>query len=241
MVENEAPDGGGLAYGSLTGVGGGSGGEVINTTVAKNKALHGGGVYLNENSGPLFINCILSGNEAQNNGADYYHSQSNGTLLSTVDGPGDFFVDADHGDFRLKEGSAPVDGGYPDTAGLHLPAVDLDGNPRISGAKIDMGAYEFKSSSAVRFASASGLGSTGFAREGKNLRISWPAGIEAAGPLRVRDSRGRVVLEAMRVQVSAGGATLVPAATLLSGAYLVDLAFLRDGRLGNLAATVTFP
>lgn len=55
----------------------------------------------------------------------------------------------DRKDFRLVEGSPCIDKGKPDTTGLNLPPVDLDGGPRIvdgdeNGSKIiDMGCYEF--------------------------------------------------------------------------------------------------
>jgi hypothetical protein len=53
------------------------------------------------------------------------------------------FVDAAIGDLRLQAGSPAIDAG--DQA--LLPAgitTDLDGNPRVVGANVDMGAYEFQ-------------------------------------------------------------------------------------------------
>ena len=37
-----------------------------------------------------------------------------------------------------------IDAGNPDTTGLNLPEIDLDGNPRIVNGRIDMGAYEWQ-------------------------------------------------------------------------------------------------
>ncbi len=50
------------------------------------------------------------------------------------------FVHAATGDFHLSTGSPAIDadGG----AGQELPAKDLDGNPRLQGATVDMGVYE---------------------------------------------------------------------------------------------------
>jgi hypothetical protein len=45
--------------------------------------------------------------------------------------------------FRLQAGSPCIDAGTEDAAGL--PEVDFDGNPRVSGATVDMGACEFGS------------------------------------------------------------------------------------------------
>jgi hypothetical protein len=50
------------------------------------------------------------------------------------------FVDAGVGDLRLREGSPCVDTGL--ASALPGDALDLDGNPRVAGASIDMGAYE---------------------------------------------------------------------------------------------------
>jgi hypothetical protein len=45
--------------------------------------------------------------------------------------------------WSLQEASPCINAGIPDTAGLGLPALDLAGNQRIRGGRIDMGAYEF--------------------------------------------------------------------------------------------------
>ena len=48
------------------------------------------------------------------------------------------------GDVHLLMGSPAINAGTPDTTGLNLTAVDLDGNPRIHSNRIDMGAYEYQ-------------------------------------------------------------------------------------------------
>ena len=45
-------------------------------------------------------------------------------------------------DWSLLDSSPCVNTGTPDTTGLHLPATDLLGNPRIFGIRVDMGAIE---------------------------------------------------------------------------------------------------
>jgi hypothetical protein len=57
------------------------------------------------------------------------------------------FVDSTNFDFNLKANSPCINTGTPDTTGLCLPATDLDGNPRVADLCIDMGAYEYCSSS----------------------------------------------------------------------------------------------
>ena len=45
-------------------------------------------------------------------------------------------------DWSLSDESPAVNRGTPDTTGLHLPATDLLGNPRIYGIRVDMCAIE---------------------------------------------------------------------------------------------------
>jgi hypothetical protein len=45
------------------------------------------------------------------------------------------------GDFRLQADSPCIDAGREDAPGL--PEVDFDGRPRVSGATVDIGPFEF--------------------------------------------------------------------------------------------------
>jgi len=47
-------------------------------------------------------------------------------------------------DFSLAWNSGCIDAGRSDTLGLLIPAADLSGNPRIMGAAIDIGCYEYQ-------------------------------------------------------------------------------------------------
>jgi hypothetical protein len=50
--------------------------------------------------------------------------------------------DALAADWSLQNSSPCVNTGTPDTTGLNLPELDIAGNPRLYGIRIDMGAYE---------------------------------------------------------------------------------------------------
>ena len=67
--------------------------------------------------------------------------------VNAIDGGGNIYDNPNfegQDDYHLSENSPCINAGIPDTTGLNLPEFDLDGNPRISGDRIDMGAYEFQ-------------------------------------------------------------------------------------------------
>jgi predicted outer membrane repeat protein len=54
------------------------------------------------------------------------------------------FIDPLNEDYSLNWNSPCIETGKEDTTGLYLPHNDLNGNPRIVNARVDMGAYEFQ-------------------------------------------------------------------------------------------------
>ena len=60
---------------------------------------------------------------------------------SNRDAEDPLFVNQAAGNLRLTSGSPMIDAGYPDTP--NLPATDLGGGPRVLGAAVDIGAYEY--------------------------------------------------------------------------------------------------
>ena len=158
---NQATYGGGAYYGTLN-----------NCTLSGNSAAgEGGGTY----SGKL-SNCTLSGNSAGtagggaysgtlNNCIVYYNSAPDGNYDSSstlnyccttplpASGTGNLtnaplLVNLAGGDLHLQTNSHSINAGLNAYA---VGATDLDGNPRISGGTVDVGAYEFQ-----------GTGLTGF-------------------------------------------------------------------------------
>jgi parallel beta-helix repeat protein len=157
---------------SVTNGGGAYKATLYNCTMASNSAAsYGGGVFQS-----ALNNCTLVGNAAWTGGGAYYATLTNciaydnsarygtncssstlryccTTPLSAV--PGNFtnaplFVNEANGNFRLQATSACINAG----ANPFAPAgLDLDGNPRISGGTVDVGAYEFQNpASAISYA-----------------------------------------------------------------------------------------
>ena len=165
IVNNHASYGGGALFSSN------SHPDLINNTISNNIAdSRGGGLLFTSNNHSNIFNTIIYGNEAEigeqiclnSSGSDpnfYYSDIENGLngfgftgTASIEDYDGEYennimlnplFVEPETGNFRLLEYSPCIDAGIPDTTGLNLPEFDLDGNPRIPGTRIDMGAYEF--------------------------------------------------------------------------------------------------
>ena len=137
---------------------------IVNCTISGNSAigtsLPGGGGICNRSSSPIITNCILWGNSngeiVNQNGSDPTVSHCNVQGGYTGNGNNNIdadpqFEDAANGVFRLKAGSPCIDAGDNDAyenadniAGNNslLNDKDLDGNPRLQGGTIDMGAYE---------------------------------------------------------------------------------------------------
>ena len=127
---------------------------LINCTIVDNEADDlGGGMSCQQNSHIELINAILW----NNNPDDIFvlpNSQSSVTVTySDIQegwtGTGNIssnplFYNSSIGDYHLTQNSPCINTGTPDTIGLHLPPWDLDGNPRIYGGRIDMGAYEWQ-------------------------------------------------------------------------------------------------
>jgi hypothetical protein len=147
IITNEsyslAPNGGSGGGVSL------NGGILRNCTIVGNKVADGGGVTRN---GGTIQNCIIvnnvTGSDAgpgapnwRNADATAYQNVctpvSVGTGCVTADPA---FMDAASSNYRLLLGSPCIDAGMT-IAGL--PETDLAGSPRVTGLRVDIGAYEY--------------------------------------------------------------------------------------------------
>jgi hypothetical protein len=125
-------------------------GTMTNCTIVENSAnLLGGGIYCNYKD-PTLNNCILWNNYPE----EIYleHIYANVTYLTYCDIEGGWaeesnidvdpmFVDATNGDYHLMWDSPCVDAGDPEFVG-EVDEVDIDGEPRLVGGRVDMGADE---------------------------------------------------------------------------------------------------
>ncbi len=138
--------------------------ELINVSIIGNNATKYGGAVYSLNQSVSLYNCILWNNFPQ----EVYHASTGelGIEYSDVkngaggilDEKGNFNwsdtnTDLDpgfnvaNGMAYIRDASSPViNSGNPDTTGLGLPPLDLAGNPRIIGGRIDMGAFEYSGS-----------------------------------------------------------------------------------------------
>ncbi|MHC4620307.1 MAG: BACON domain-containing protein [Planctomycetota bacterium] len=121
---------------------------VTGCTFYGNSAASGGGIDSVGTSNPVLVNCILWGNIASAAPEVYgicsvSHSDVAGGHAGTGNIDADpCFVNAAGGDFHLLEGSPCVEAGDP--AYIAAPGeTDIDGEPRITGLRVDMGVDEF--------------------------------------------------------------------------------------------------
>jgi hypothetical protein len=152
---------------------------LINCTLTGNSAGYTGGGLLNSAAN----NCIVYDNTAgimagagSNYGLDPFYTSGSVTMnycctFPLPVGAGNFtaaplFMDQASGNFRLQHNSPCINAGN----NTYAPAgLDLDGNPRIVGGIVDIGAYEFQNSPLlslvsdgqhgflIRFVSSAGL------------------------------------------------------------------------------------
>jgi hypothetical protein len=125
-----------------TAFGGGALGYITNCTLVGNAAGQGGGTYEG-----LLQNCIVYNNSAAS-GSNHIYSTLNNCCTAPLptSGIGSFtnapqFIDQAGGNLRLQSNSPCINRGE---SSLTWGTVDLDGRPRIIGATVDVGAYEYQ-------------------------------------------------------------------------------------------------
>jgi PKD repeat protein len=121
-----------------------------NCTIVGNSAPNSSGGGGGANSSTLY-NCIVTDNYGTNGanymGCTFFYSCTGpdpGGLGNITNSPA--FVDAANGNYRLAASSPCINSGR----NAYLSATtDLDGNPRIKGGTVDLGAYEYQNPASV--------------------------------------------------------------------------------------------
>jgi len=146
--------------GNSANLGGGAASAILyNCTMGGNRAMsssfswNGQGYQSpGEGGGVAFCtlnNCIVYFNSAAG-GANYWGGASDPNYCCTTPLPADgvgnitnapLFVDDNNGDLHLQTNSPGINAG---NNAYVATTTDLDGNPRIAGGTVDMGAYEFQ-------------------------------------------------------------------------------------------------
>jgi parallel beta-helix repeat protein len=145
FIRNSAKNGGGMLSHSSTSYYGVPLSYAIHCTFLENNAsAAGGGIYVTPAT-----NCIVWNNTAAESGdnlknfanvafscsPDLTHGE-NGNITNAP-----AFVDAAAGNYRLQSNSPCINWGSDAYVSID---TDLDGNPRIVGTQVDMGAYEYQ-------------------------------------------------------------------------------------------------
>jgi len=179
-----------------------SGGTLINCTVVGNTAqfdgIDGGG---SGGDGCTLENCIA-----------YYNSPDNGessgdnvsfynccvAALPTTNSVNNFtnaplFADLANGDYHLSASSPCINAGKNSYTNSYITVTnDLDGNPRVVGGTVDLGAYEFQSPSSTLsyvWAQQYGIPTDGSADnldpdgDGMSNYAEWKTGTDPKNPL----------------------------------------------------------
>ncbi len=182
--------------GNTASFGGGTIASALNDcTVVGNSAVSvGGGVDNSSRPNGFVNNCIVLSNSAPT-GSNYFSSTfayccttplpTNG-LGNITNAP--LFVNPAAGDFHLQSNSPCINAGYNPYVSI---TNDLDGNPRISGGTVDIGAYEFQNPASIisyAWLQQYGLPTDGFAdfldsdHNGMNNWQKWIAGLDPTNP-----------------------------------------------------------
>jgi YD repeat-containing protein len=133
---------------------------LTNNTITGNTAEIGGGVHLGSQFGTVVVNLynnIIWGNAAYNKSNDIsvtgstINIHNNDFGLIGIYGPSfvsennldisPLFIDTDNGDFHLSQNSPLLNRGH--NSAFSLPATDFEGDSRVLGGLVDIGADEY--------------------------------------------------------------------------------------------------
>ncbi|MCL2118120.1 MAG: hypothetical protein FWH27_06790 [Planctomycetaceae bacterium] len=159
--------GGGIFIGTL------SAATLTNATIAGNTANDGSGIF---NIGIASLDNSIVAENPESDITNFGLIEGTHNLTTVDDWDDNFvynpelplFVDVENGDYRLIRGSQAIDQGNGDNVTAEF---DLDGNPRIMGNAIDIGAYEYQTLPAELVVSEVTMAESAIA--GTGIDVSW--------------------------------------------------------------------
>jgi hypothetical protein len=185
ILRNSASYGGGAFASTLN-----------NCTIVNNSAIGSGGGIAGGTADTFSTNCIVYYNSAPRGSNWDGGNLANGCTIPAPTGGGNItnepvFVNLAGGDFHLQANSPCINSG---NNAYVISSIDLDGNPRIVGGTVDIGAYEFQNPASVisyAWLQQYGLTNNGSADfidsdgDGMNNWQEWIAGTDPTDPLSV--------------------------------------------------------
>ncbi len=122
-------------------------GSLYNNIIWNNTAPDGADLYIdNTGDDPFFpVTVNLFNNDFDQSSSGIYMAEPFTIDSSNLDNEDPLFVGS--GDYHLTASSPCINTGDNDAPGL--PTTDKDGNPRIMGGTVDMGAYEYQTTAYV--------------------------------------------------------------------------------------------
>ena len=108
-------------------------------------------IWTYEDNAPQFHNCMIQYGLENISGYEYIQVYENCSDVEPL------FVDPENEDFHLCDNSPCINAGSPETPAEILNGLDLDGNQRVCGDRIDIGAYEYDLTGVIEIAQKENL------------------------------------------------------------------------------------
>ena len=176
-------------------------------------------VWTTNGYAPEFRNCLIEG------GTSYIHSSEYIQVFEDIIDADPGFVDAVNHDFHLGPDSPCLDAGWLETPDYITQGVDLDGMPRCQNQRIDIGPYEFLTTSTEKREAPPAFAGLVGNPLGRHSRVEIDANMEGEAVVTVCSLTGRCLgKRAFNLEHSRNLEIGDLVEGLASGFYLVEIA-----------------